>query len=359
MAKKDINKTRLKALKKKSYASKKAVYNLDRTMNNINSRLFPKQSKQPKKEKADKPVDYSDKISELEKKLATNKRDSSAAASEKEKATQKSLNQLRKSLSGQVQNLGASTMQNDKALQEAIKKAEERRGQTQDSEKKEETPAETTNPQTYDYGPHNNYGRALEQATTEATTAAEEPKAASVIKKVTAKIGEYVGVGGNKYKVTNIFGIRSGDNTVPGREGKHSRGIDVVGTDAQGRNTNIPIAIADGVIKNITLDGSGEAYDTKSGKPSGGYIMDVQMPNGKVMRYMHLGKDVMLDKERLIGKSIKRGDILHNRDNSKGSGSQTAPHTKISITSVDKDGKYLLDYDKAENDPTPYLFGKA
>lgn len=353
----DINKTRLKSLKRKSYAKKKAVQSLDSTMNNITRRLFPKKQAQPKQEKAPKQVDYSKKIAALEKKLAVAQEGNSAEAKAKEKATQKSLNQLRNALTGQMQSLGQSTMQNDKALQAAIDKAGKKVQPTDPDETK--TTGSSQQSQKKDpYGPHNNYGRALEAETQKATAVATSGPVTNTVKKIQAKIGEYVGVGSHKYKVTNIFGKRSGDNTVPGREGKHSRGIDVVGTDAQGRNTNIPIAIADGVIKDITLDGSGEAISPTEGS-AGGYIMDVQLPNGKVMRYMHLGKDVMLDREHLVGKSIKRGDVLHNRDNSKGSGSQTGPHTKISITSVGEDGKYLRDYDNEENDPTPYLFGKA
>ena len=360
MATRDNNKIRLKALKKKSYEQKKSVYDLDSALSNITRNLFPRSQEQPEEEKQEA-IDYSDKISELEKKLADTKSSNSEDADYRDRETQKSLNQLRKALTGQLESLGESTMENDKALQEAINKASDRRAQEQEPDKEEKDASESTDtPERDAYGPHNNYGRALEKVATDANTAAVDSKTTNnAVKSITAKIGEFVDLGGFKYKVTNLFGIRSGENTVPGREGKHSRGIDVVGTDAQGRSTNMPIAIADGVIKNITLDGSGEAYHPTKGSPSGGYIMDVQLPNGKVMRYMHLGKDVMLNKDRLIGKNIKRGDILHPGDNSKGSGSQTGPHTKISITSVDKKGNYLLDYDNTENDPTPYLFGKA
>jgi hypothetical protein len=364
----DTNKLRLRALKKKSYASKKSVYDMDTALSNITRSLFPQRQSEP--EQQDAPVDYSEKISELEKKLANSRANNSEESNEREAAMQKSLNDLRKSLTGQLESLGQSTIENDQALQDAINRASEDRakqqsGNAEDAEEEKKAPeAEEQDA----YGPHNNYGRRLEAEAAAANDVAENATSTSknVVSKVSAKIGEYVDVGSLKYKVTNIFGQRSGANAVPGREGQHSRGIDVVGTDAQGRSTNMPIAIADGVIKNITLDGSGEAYrpdaTDANGKrlpASGGYIMDVELPNGKVMRYMHLGKDVMLDKDALIGKQIKRGDILHTGDNSSGSGSQTGPHTKIAITSVDKNGKYLLDYSNAENDPTPYLFGKA
>jgi hypothetical protein len=44
-----------------------------------------------------------------------------------------------------------------------------------------------------------------------------------------------VNVGNNIYKVTNTFGIRSGANAVPGREGHHSKGMDMVGYSRDGK----------------------------------------------------------------------------------------------------------------------------
>ena len=368
MATVDTNKLRLKALKKKSYAHKKSAYDLESALSNITRSLFPSRQEQPRDEKKQNAVDYSDKINELEKKLASVKSENADDAETRDSETQKSLSQLRKALSGQLESLGESTMENDKALQEAINKSSEIRSKSQEDaaeEKSIENDDDDVDTNVATYGLHNNFGRpSMEKVETpaEEIPAGTNNKAKSIV----AKIGEFVDVGNFKYKISNTFGMRTGKNSVKGREGQHSRGIDVVGVDAQGRGSNIPIAIADGVIKDITVQGTGEAYkpdavgaDGKQLPASGGYIMHVQLPNGKVMQYMHLGKDVMLDKDILIGKSIKRGDVLHTRDNSKGSGSQSGPHSKIAITSVGKNGEYLRDYDNPENDPTPYLFGKA
>jgi hypothetical protein len=54
-----------------------------------------------------------------------------------------------------------------------------------------------------------------------------------------------VNVGNNIYKVTNTFGIRSGANAVPGREGHHSKGMDMVGYSRDGKASNLPIVLTE------------------------------------------------------------------------------------------------------------------
>jgi hypothetical protein len=51
--------------------------------------------------------------------------------------------------------------------------------------------------------------------------------------------------------------------------------------------------------------------------------------------------------------------LIHEASSYRGSGSQTGPHIKVSISSIGADGKDLRDFDNPLNDPKPYLlYGK-
>lgn len=89
-------------------------------------------------------------------------------------------------------------------------------------------------------------------------------------------LGEIIRVGGsNHIKITNLFGIRTGQNSVPGREGKHSKGVDYVGFSEDG-TSNVPIVVADGTIIDIGLDGDGKAISPTRGAALG-YYTDVKV----------------------------------------------------------------------------------
>jgi hypothetical protein len=62
-----------------------------------------------------------------------------------------------------------------------------------------------------------------------------------------------------------------------------------------------------------------------------------------------------LGREREAFEQNKRGDLIHEASSYRGSGSQTGPHIKVSISSIGADGKDLW----ILNDPKPYLlYGK-
>ena len=186
----------------------------------------------------------------------------------------------------------------------------------------------------------------------------EETPVDDAIEKVVLTLKQEISFGDNYYRVTNLFGPRTGENRVANKGPEHSRGVDVVAHNSAREKTNAPISVTDGIIRSVSLEGS--TTNVGSGSSEGGYVMNVEMPNGKMIRYMHLSPDVEAKRESLIGKSVKRGDILFEGDHNKWSGSGTANHTKISISNVDGKGNLLKDHDNPENDPSPYiLYGKA
>jgi len=169
-------------------------------------------------------------------------------------------------------------------------------------------------------------------------------------KKIDFKIGADVPVGDYTYKITNLHGERSGDNAVLGRSG-HSKGVDLV-SYKDGKKVNYPVAIADGVIVGIGLDGSGKAIKTTQGKAAG-YMVYVQLAEdpSKVIGYWHVGKSVKDNETSLLGATVKRGDVLV--EDASWTGSGTGPHTKIVMSSWDnnrKSHKVIGDY--KDNDPT-------
>ena len=168
------------------------------------------------------------------------------------------------------------------------------------------------------------------------------------------KIGYKQPIGEYSVRFTNLFAERTGENAVSNRTG-HAAGIDIVVKG--GGVSNVPLVLADGVIINVSRDGNGDAINTAQGS-RGGYIIDVRMNNdpSKVVRYLHLSPDVMDIKDELIGKNVSRGDTFV--EDTTWSGSGTAPHMKIKVTSVNEDGSFVGDYTSEDNNPTKLvLFG--
>lgn len=163
------------------------------------------------------------------------------------------------------------------------------------------------------------------------------------------KVGDY------SFKITNLYGPRTGTNAVAGREdGEHSRGVDFVSYNSEGKKINLPVSVLDGTIINIQLQGNGKAITTKQGKAAG-YYMDIRSaknPN-KVIRYAHLDPGVMRDRMSLIGSNVKRGDLLY--DKGKFTGSGTGPHIKLFMSDINEDGVVERNYTSEGNDPSKII----
>lgn len=361
----DNNSIKYSSLKAKSLNKRKSVFEFDNVMNRIISEMAPvsmERKASPDKE----PVlqDNSKQFKQLQK-----------SQDDRFEQEEEKRNKTVEELKNQVDEGDDRNYKLSMGLKEALNRMAQSNSSQQKSEEVSQTEGienpESTNEtdssvedssalpesRSYSYTPEaSSIGDTPVYSEPEATSA--PAPVAKVIRQV-VKIGDAVKVGENIYKVTNLFGPRTGANSVAGRDdGEHSRGIDIVGYSKDGSVSNLPIALADGKIIGINVQGDGSVIKPKDGK-SAGYYMSVQMNDGKVMNYMHLGKDVFKNKASLLGKNIKRGDVLYEGDYSKGSGSQTGPHIKVSISSVNNKGELNKDYTKEENDPTPYmLFGK-
>jgi len=176
------------------------------------------------------------------------------------------------------------------------------------------------------------------------------------VTKTSFNIGDIISLGndGYSYRATNLYGPRSGANKVPGRKsGEHSRGVDLVSQDSSGNKVNIPIAIADGKITHIWKQGSGKAINTHQGKAAG-YVMEVLSPNGKVITYAHLGPSIFEKKDELLGRNLKRGEVISN--DTRWSGSGTGPHIKVFMSDSNKKGRSKRNYTDEGNDPTNLIF---
>lgn len=359
-----------KFLRSKSFDKRKSVFDFGRTLSSVSEELLPSAS-----QRADKTEDngaaaeqaYEEKLRLMEK--SQNKR--LAQISEN---TEKEFTRLGK----QIQNGDTQNLELSESLRNAIERLSANRQGQSGQQSSEEAPAEgedisgsTAEAQPeeaesdYEDGllDPDDYSAATSAtvAKTEEGTAEKTDTATTAVQKAAKKvvaIGDDIKIGENSYKITNTFGLRSGKNSVPGRsQEEHSRGMDIQGYSADGKTKNLPIALTDGEIVGITRHGDGSVIRPEKGK-AGGYIMDIKMADGRIMKYMHLGKDVWENKAQLMNKKIKRGDILYQGDYSVGSGSQTGPHIKVSVTSVDSEGKQLRDYTDPRNDPKTYaLYG--
>lgn len=358
-----------KFLKSKIRANKKGEYEFDRSVYNTASELLPQQQPIQKdtgeEQKSPDINSIVDKYDEKLRLVEKNQKDRLATFS---KASQGEMNRLGEQIKqGKEENLELSDSLKDAIQQLSKSRQEQKEGSP------EEVASDEENGNTSKVSPKDT--RETDEDTlvipafvapAEDESTVEQPASTgdntSVVEKVAKQIvniNDTIEVGNHIYKFTNLFGPRSGKNSVSGRaDGEHSRGIDIIGYSKDGKKSNVPVALTDGTILGVTLQGNGKAIRPEQGRAAG-YYMDVKMPDGKVMKYMHLGKDAFLNKASLIGKEIKRGDILYDGDYSVGSGSQTGPHVKVSISSVDGSGKQLYDYDSPENNPTPYaLYGK-
>lgn len=374
----DNNSQLYKNLRAKSANKKQSAFDFTRALDTVVEELFP--SRPAPRQQEQQQVDQSD----YDEKLQALQKQQDAKLNQVYKQSNAQLGEM----SDRLQNSESKNHEMSQSLMDAIQKVAQRSSGNapEEGEEEESVPqpasteedpnkdgSETTQSTTQTEDPFEEEEEivyklptpvAAAPTTTETTLASEVKtegvaKAVNNIKMKAVKIGDKVTVGNNFYKVTNTFGPRTGANAVPGRaDGEHSRGMDLVGFSADGKQSNLPIALTDGVIKSVTLQGNGKVVDPRHDK-KGGYIMEVQMPDGKVMKYMHLSPDVFKNKANLVGKTVKRGDLLYEGDYSKGSGSQTGNHVKVSITSVGADGKQKGDYDAPENDPTSYaVYGR-
>jgi len=147
--------------------------------------------------------------------------------------------------------------------------------------------------------------------------------------------GFVTNVGGNTIKVTDPFGIRN----FAGRKGQHSTGIDIITSNKHA------IALTDGVIESVSLQGDGSKIKPTEGKAAG-YYVTIKNSDGTRSQYMHLDPIGEEDKNKLIGKKVKRGDNIWGY--SIGSGSMTGEHVKVRFyTGSNPLNSYI--------DPTNYL----
>lgn len=350
------NKAKYRTLRAKVYSSKQRLQTFDQTINNVMNSLLPRQPQtQEKGNNAQNSPDYTKQINKLSAKLSESEKRNQQSSN----AYKKQVNQLDKKVqAGDEQNLELS-----QSLKKAIDRIYADKNRQAAAAKQGNNPSASAEQQ----AGQSEYGQGLEAAATPAVsvstedgtdtttkdgTTTEDSTVDKVIKK-TISIGEYFKVGKYKYRVTNTFGIREGINAVAGREGTHSGGLDLVGYDEAGNKANLPISLTDGKIVSIIRDGDGSVMDPTQGV-AGGYTMRILMGDGKIMTYMHLGEDVWKNKASLINTTVKRGDLLYEGDYSIGSGSQTAPHIKVRVSSLDR-GKIVKDHTLEENDPTNYI----
>ena len=351
----NVNQATYKALRSKSFNQKKSVYNFDAALSSVIEGLIPSN------------IGPSEKSNQADTSGAT---DQLAADYDKklqllEKQQNKKFGELSRQSSEEIQRLSEQVQSGDEQnleLSDSLKNAIEKLASQKQNEGQEQQQAAQPTDEAEETS---EYGDDFEEAETTAspvpttdTTKVNSEVAEKIVKKA-VNIGDFVKVGDYAYKVTNLFGQREGKNAVSGvPTTEHSGGIDIVGFNKEGQSKNLPISLTDGTILSVTKQGSGKAIHPSKGRAAG-YIMDVRLADGKVMKYMHLGEDAFKNKKSLIGKKIKRGDMLYEGNYSIGSGSQTAPHIKVRITSIDDAGKQMKDYSSAVNDPTSYaLYGK-
>lgn len=131
---------------------------------------------------------------------------------------------------------------------------------------------------------------------------------------------------------------------------KHSTGIDLTTNHRQA------VSIADGIITYVGVHGSKKprkAFQKVNGKDmaAAGYYVDVTLPSGEIVQYMHLDPMTSQEMANLKGKKVKRGETIWGYG--VGSGTMTGAHVKLRVKKKDKSGVYN------HTDPTPYvLYGK-
>lgn len=140
-----------------------------------------------------------------------------------------------------------------------------------------------------------------------------DPKPATEVTPV--KKGDEFTMGTNTVTITDPYGIRN----FKGREGKHSTGVDYKTSSG-----NV-VALTDGVIKEVKLQGDGSVMTPSQGSAAGYYIV-VEQSDGTMAQYMHLDPMTPEEMKSLVGKSISKGEEVWGY--STGSGSMTGPHVK-------------------------------
>ena len=93
----------------------------------------------------------------------------------------------------------------------------------------------------------------------------------------TVNQGDKFKIGSTEVTITDPFGVRNFE----GREGQHSTGIDFV------TSTGKAVALKDGVIESVKLQGDGSIITPKEGSSAGWYVT-VKHNDGTRMQYMHL-----------------------------------------------------------------------
>jgi hypothetical protein len=354
-----------KALIAKSVNKRRASYDFDRILSNVTQELLPSLSPNRSAAADNNRAELEKATETYDKRLNQLEKEQSRRMGELGKNSEREFSRLNK----QVQNGDEKNLELSESLRAAIERlAQSKQGggaeQAEEQPLEEETPGQSAasevsledmfadpdamiNP------------NAMPAPVPTATTTTVSKAAKKVI-----NIGDSIPVGDFVYKVTNLFGPRSGSNAVPGRaDGEHSNGMDMVGFSADGKQSNLPISLTDGEIVGINLQGSGDPIRPEQGK-AGGYIMSVKTPDAnapgkfKIIRYMHLDKSVWEQKAKLMNTPVKRGQLLIQGSGSAGSGSQTGPHVKVSISNLDEKGNDLRDYSNPQNDPKTYaLYG--
>lgn len=132
----------------------------------------------------------------------------------------------------------------------------------------------------------------------------------------TLKDRETVKIGDTKVTITDPYAVR----TFEGREGEHSTGIDIK------TSTGNAIALSDGVIESVRLQGNGDVIKPTDGSAAG-YYVTVKNSDGSRTQYMHLDPMNDSDMKKLTGKKLKRGETIWGYLT--GSGSMTGPHIKV------------------------------
>lgn len=129
-------------------------------------------------------------------------------------------------------------------------------------------------------------------------------------------------IGETTITVTDPYGIRS----FAGRKGQHSTGVDMVTSSG-----NV-VAIRDGVIESVKLEGDGSVITPTQGHAAGYYIV-VRHSDGTKAQYMHLDPPksggLTSMKKALEGKKLTRGQEIWGYTT--GSGSMTGPHVKFRL----------------------------
>jgi len=146
-----------------------------------------------------------------------------------------------------------------------------------------------------------------------------------------------VKVGAATITVTDPYGLRS----FKGREGEHSRGMDIK------TSTGKAHALQDGEIVEVKLQGNGKVITPSQGK-AGGYYIVIKNSDGSHTQMMHLDPMSDTDMKNLKGKKIKRGDEIWGYTT--GSGSMTGPHIKV---------RHYGDNSQFNIDPSQLLKGEA